>query len=537
MNPEPTPNVGFGGVDTSTWMTSLLSIFLTVPTTTSTTDQNGNNTAAVVGGPRYEYMMAALSILFLTWVVTFVKQKLIELVDSIRSRFYYTARLSYPDSMYMNFLEWLGSQDVLYGTKGVSISTRYFEGGTEDESLNLKYLPTGVQWIRFKGYFVSVSRTSSEKSGLDGLKEDYLDLTVFGGTKKLITEMMNVAIEYSTTMTKDKTKIYSLDSSCTYWECICIQNKRVLDSVFLEENVRSTILNDLDKFVNGKEWYLNTGVPYRRGYLLYGPPGSGKTSFILSMAGKFGKSISIMNMAKGVHDGNINGIIQKCPKNTILVLEDIDAAFVKRSSNQESLTFSSLLNAIDGLASSDGRILMMTTNYIERLSPALIRPGRIDLKVHLGFATPHQVELMYQRFFSEEYHHQVKDIIDRIKDDKISTAQLQGWFIIHRDDPDHLLETVDDFLESCRLELKNNDIITASMKDKEVKLNGKKKKNDSDLEFEHDGANIKKEGEEEEEEQEEEEREKDLEIEKESDTIYLNGNSSIIKRRVKINDS
>lgn len=229
----------------------------------------------------------------------------------------------------------------------------------------------------------------------------------------------------------------------------------------------------MTNFIHGKKWYTDTGVPYRRGYLLYGPPGSGKTSFILSMAGNFGKSISIMNMSKGIHDGNIHSIIQKCNKDTILVLEDIDAVFVKRKNNSAAgndvLTFSGLLNAIDGLASSDGRILMMTTNHLERLSPALIRPGRIDLKVKFDYASNHQIELMFKRFFDQKYHYLIDSINSKLENHQISTAQLQGWFIIHRNSPLNLLPTCDDFITQCTSETTSNDKITKEMLDDEIK--------------------------------------------------------------------
>eukprot|EP01132_Coremiostelium_polycephalum_P001452 gene1452-1830_t len=371
----------------------------------------------------------------------------------ILGRFYYHARVSYPDSMFIHMLEWLSEQKVFISTRGVSVYSRFNNLESEDGKPDVKLLPTGTQYLWYKGYLLAFKRDIGEKRA-DGIRDDVLEISVFGGSKDLINDLLHTAMEYSINLNKDKTKIFSLDQSGAFWECISIQNKRTLDSVILDENISEMAIDDISSFVHGKKWYMNTGVPYRRGYLLYGPPGSGKTSFILAVADRFGKSISIMNMSKGIHDGNIHGIIQKCQKNTILVLEDIDAAFVKRNTNSENavLTFSGLLNAIDGLASSDGRILMMTTNHIDRLSPALIRPGRVDLKVKFDYATSYQIIQMHRRFFPTEGQEDIIKITNRLSDRQISTAQIQGWFILHRHSPKQLLESVDEFLEKCLLE-------------------------------------------------------------------------------------
>ncbi|KAM9998682.1 hypothetical protein ACTFIY_008326 [Dictyostelium cf. discoideum] len=462
----------------------LLGMLFGAPLLGSNSNSNGNssnnnynnNNNSIIGNNQYDMIKFGIIIFLVTWVIGLIKSYLISIIDLIKNRFYFTAHLTYPDSMFIYFLEWLSSKQdsTIIGTRGVSVMTRYQNVESEDGGqMDIKLLPTGTQWLWYNGYLISIVRITASKRSFDGIKDDSLDVTVYGGNKNIINSILETAVEYSVTLNKDKTKIYSLDQSSTFWECIACQNKRLVDSVFLDENVSEKVVNDLTNFIHGKKWYTDTGVPYRRGYLLYGPPGSGKTSFILSMAGNFGKSISIMNMSKGIHDGNIHSIIQKCNKDTILVLEDIDAVFVKRKNNSAAgndvLTFSGLLNAIDGLASSDGRILMMTTNHLERLSPALIRPGRIDLKVKFDYASNHQIELMFKRFFDQKYHYLIDSITSKLENHQISTAQLQGWFIIHRDSPLNLLPTCDDFINQCTSETSSNDKITKEMLDDEIK--------------------------------------------------------------------
>lgn len=132
------------------------------------------------------------------------------------------------------------------------------------------------------------------------------------------------------------------------------------------------------------------------------------------------------------------------PQQSIILLEDIDAAFVSReeSSHQKAayeglnrVTFSGLLNALDGVASTEARIVFMTTNYLARLDPALIRPGRVDLKEFVGHCTRHQLEQMYKRFYNgptaETFAAQFADNVEKFNK-PVSPAQVQGYFMTHK---------------------------------------------------------------------------------------------------------
>lgn len=132
------------------------------------------------------------------------------------------------------------------------------------------------------------------------------------------------------------------------------------------------------------------------------------------------------------------------PQQSIILLEDIDAAFVSReeSSQQKSayeglnrVTFSGLLNALDGVASTEARIVFMTTNYLSRLDPALIRPGRVDMKEFVGHCTRYQLEQMYKRFYNgpqaDLYATHFADNVLKVGK-PVSPAQVQGYFMVHK---------------------------------------------------------------------------------------------------------
>jgi len=122
--------------------------------------------------------------------------------------------------------------------------------------------------------------------------------------------------------------------------------------------------------------------------------------------------------------------------NSLVLIEDIDCIFNKRKKvdDSDSVTFSGLLNAIDGVMSSEGRLLFCTTNYKELLDSALIRPGRIDMDIVIDNASHKQAEYLFTRFFPG-----MPDLAEgfgeKILNDPVSMATLQGHLLKHRDDP------------------------------------------------------------------------------------------------------
>ena len=186
------------------------------------------------------------------------------------------------------------------------------------------------------------------------------------------------------------------------------RRKRTLESVILDEGVKEHIVADVKDFLRSEQWYYDRCIPYRRGYLLHGVPGSGKSSFIQALAGHLDYNIAMINLSeRGLTDDRLNYLITILPKRTFVVLEDVDAAFSGRTMSDESgyrganVTFAGLLNAIDGITSSEERILFLTTNHVERLDAALIRPGRVDMAVRLGEATRYQAAKLWSRFYGD----------------------------------------------------------------------------------------------------------------------------------------
>ena len=205
------------------------------------------------------------------------------------------------------------------------------------------------------------------------------------------------------------------------WDFVEGYAPRLLDSVILQPGEKEHMVQDIENFRKSRQRYERLGVPYHRGYLLYGPPGTGKTSLVSALAAHFGLSIYSINLAD-FNDRTLMNAVNQITRNSVLLFEDIDCmksgnARVpsnprandgtqarnekEHAAEKNGVTLSGLLNVLDGFYAPTNVLFMMTTNRIETLDEALLRPGRIDYKLYLGKAGDSQKIELYRRFFPQ----------------------------------------------------------------------------------------------------------------------------------------
>jgi hypothetical protein len=265
--------------------------------------------------------------------------------------------------------------------------------------------------------------------------------------KEFIKDSRHFYNEYIRNKVKvdNKLNLYLWDTN--YWDSITKKNKRPISTVCYKDNIHLDLLDDIKYFLSDEEEkeYLEYGIPYKFNVLLEGYPGTGKTSLVMAIASELDLNIATITFDHELTDKCFFKALTIIPKNTILLLEDIDVLFKERKeadTGKSALTFSGLLNNLDGIGSINRLIVFMTTNYCCNLDSALKRPGRVDKTIHFGYSDKEQIQTMYNKFLKGR-ENKFKSFYREIKNYNLTSAILQKYFFENRKEPDLLKNICD----------------------------------------------------------------------------------------------
>lgn len=380
-----------------------------------------------------------------------LKQAPAEVFRWLRNQLTVTLTVQGQDPAYEHLNLWLARDRLARRARQLMLAPTF------DYELGLwRWMPTVGRGWHFGWYGGSpliVHREIDSESGalakmMGGAQANQrLALTTFGRSQSRLRRLL-AEVEH----------IYSSDGLVRvhfwadgYYRIADRRRPRPMETVFLPEAQKARIAADLDRFLGDRALYESRGAPWRRGYLFEGPPGTGKTSLIFALAGAIERDVYAINLANVTSDNGLMAAFNEVPPAGVVVIEDIDTAEVTRDrqlvederrqfalpggapaalqASGGRLTLSGLLNAIDGLAAREGRILFVTSNAPEKLDPALVRAGRIDRRERIDLLTREPAFAMYQAYAArpslDEFERTVAPHLP------ITGADLQGLLQAH----------------------------------------------------------------------------------------------------------
>jgi chaperone BCS1 len=286
----------------------------------------------------------------------------------------------------------------------------------------------------------------------------------------------------------------SLDSRGHPWESVPFKHPSTFDTLAMDPEKKKEIMEDLIDFANGQSFYHKTGRAWKRGYLLYGPPGTGKSSMIAAMANFLGYDIYDLELTEVHNNSELRKLLMKTSSKSIIVIEDIDCSInlsnrkknknngsavssgsVSVSSrsyydsgvadlrgggggeeNGNSITLSGLLNFTDGLWSCCGseRIFVFTTNHIEKLDPALLRSGRMDMHIFMSYCSMQALKILLKNYLGVDLDDSVlKELEEVIEMARMTPADISEVLIKNRRKKE---KVVDELLEILKVRAERN---------------------------------------------------------------------------------
>lgn len=304
-------------------------------------------------------------------------------------------------------------------------------------TVNYSFDGTVAQTLTIAGYEVEVYTNVPERSGGgDGAKKSAWDNRSMNIVCKSVAARNAVLEEIekqSQHLVQSQPRMYTTTRWGDWRKKSEIQ-PRSRDSVVLKEGQMDRILDYLNDFLSNRPAYAKADIPFRTGILLYGEPGSGKSSTALAIANELKMNVYIVSLTSLSNDEALSDCFQAIPSNSIVILEDIDivSAVKERDKDDDSngVTMTGMLNVLDGFQSPPGVITIMTTNRLDVLDPAIRRPGRVDLLEELNCLDDSQLRGLCEYFMGLI----PEDLPTITPEDGITSAEVMG--VIRKHLPD-----------------------------------------------------------------------------------------------------
>jgi len=309
-------------------------------------------------------------------------------------------------------------------------------------NVELDFQPdSGLYLIQYQGKFVWINidiHQLSHGTGFENKPQTVCTaiFKVFGWNSPILNQIIEESVNfYEKHKSPDKTTIRLANPWWPLGKFLIVRERvKNLNDIILTKSVQNRLKSILENFIQNPHIWKDHNLSHRESILLVGPPGNGKTMLINFIAGYLKYDILLVNLSSiNVDDEDLLQIFGKAPANTVIVIEEIDAAGPQRDIKKEKsrnkykeVTMSGLLLALDGPANKDGPVVVATTNRYEKLDNALKRPGRFNHHIKLDWSNEEQQKTLFKKYYPDVNEEDQDLLVENLKDKQISCASLVG---------------------------------------------------------------------------------------------------------------
>lgn len=349
--------------------------------------------------------------------------------QKVRSRVWHTVRVYDYDDAFPVLEEWLYSNHRR-SFREVEAKSRY-DHNERKPDITLKREPS-VFWLKIGGKTLVFSSEKMELKNAQSAAQAFSTSYRISGwlaIDHIKGFLKNILEEHHKNKSENQVDVFTNDQWGNWNKASTIRVKP-FSAVVLSTDLKGSIINDLTAFKNNQQWYLSRAIPYRRQYILHGKPGTGKTSIALASALLLKADVYVLNIKDIQSDSCLQMAFSSIRQNAMLLIEDVDTFFTSRAHNDPTdnkITFSALLNCMDGAFYKEGLVCFLSTNHVEKLDPALLRPGRTDRVIEVPYPGQDEVESFIRNFYQQDI--KVPPIIG------VAMSAVQEACILHKNDP------------------------------------------------------------------------------------------------------
>jgi len=253
----------------------------------------------------------------------------------------------------------------------------------------------------------------------------YKRVIIRNSSLDILDKFIDIIKNYQDITKPDKNYIkiyYNLKNSWEFYNTISPQS---IDNIYLDNKLKNNLIHYIDNFIESKDKYIKFGRLHKINILLYGVPGSGKTCLCKAIAKKYNRDVYIINFSKSLTDEVFIQLISSINKNAIILLEDIDSYFDKRNALDINVSFSCLINILDGtMSKGNGNILFITANNPENMDKALLRPGRIDKIYKFDYPDKEIIKYAFDDLVNNNYLDYFEIFYEKIKKLQLNMSSI-----------------------------------------------------------------------------------------------------------------